>query len=74
MMLWIIGTVSAIIVVWLLTPGPDERPHRLTARQQRMSDRLVELDLARVVLLAELGMEPTVDELWTVTPPRIEGE
>ena len=73
-MTWWIAAGIIIAVVWLLLPGPKNRITPLNERQQRMSDRLVELDAARIVLIEELGIEPTTGELWTVTPPRIEGE
>ena len=63
----------AILLLWVFAPRPEDRIYTMSERQQRMSARLAGLDMARVVLLAELGREPTPAELWNVTEPS-EGE
>ena len=68
-----IAIATAVILWWIFAPQPKDRIYTMTERQQRMSSRLIELDMARVVLLAELGREPTPGELWNVSEPK-EGE
>ena len=72
-MIWTIIVVSILIAVWLLAPGPENRYSPLTERQQARLDRLTELDRARADLWRDLGREPTADELWMVSPPKMEG-